>query len=120
MFSLEGKIAVITGAASGIGEATARRFAAAGATPGLVDLADAEKEAARLGGLALRVDVSDEGEVEAAAKQVAERYGRIDVAVNNAGIALDPVPISETTLEHFQRHAEVNARGILWGMKHFS
>ncbi|MEZ5078823.1 MAG: SDR family oxidoreductase [Solirubrobacterales bacterium] len=120
MFDLEGKVAVVTGAASGIGEATVRRLADAGATPVLVDLVDCSDEAERLGGIAAQADVSVEDDIAAAAAAAVDRFGRIDIAVNNAGIALDPVPISETTPEHFRRHADVNALGVLWGLKHFT
>lgn len=120
MFSLEGKVAVVTGAASGIGEATVRRLAAAGATPVLVDLADARAEAEKLDGAFIRADVSNEEDIAAVAREIADKYGRIDIAVNNAGIALDTVPIAETSAEHFRRHMEVNAMGTLWGLKHFA
>ena len=64
MFSLQGKIAVVTGGASGIGEATARRFAEAGAKVAIGDLRDASATAKEIGGLAVRTDVSREAEVE--------------------------------------------------------
>src|SRR6266516_7279000 len=91
---LEGKIAVLTGAASGIGEATARLFAAEGATTVLVDVdaAGLRRCASEMGRdreepLTLTVDVSKSSEVAGLFAEVRSRYGRLDVLFNNAGIA---------------------------------
>ncbi|HSO55447.1 MAG TPA: SDR family NAD(P)-dependent oxidoreductase, partial [Actinomycetes bacterium] len=86
---LEGKVAVITGAASGIGRASARRFAAEGARVCVVDLSDGagEEVADEVGGVYLHADVTDEGEVAAMYERAAARWGGIDVLFNNAGIA---------------------------------
>ena len=81
MFSLAGKTAVVTGAASGIGRATAERFAAAGAHVVLADLADAAGLADRLGGTFLPMDVSDERAVASLMSRAAARNGRIDIVV---------------------------------------
>jgi NAD(P)-dependent dehydrogenase (short-subunit alcohol dehydrogenase family) len=88
--SLEGKGCVVTGGARGIGEAIGRRFAAGGATVAVwdVDGDDAARTADAIGGSGHPCDVSRRAHVEAAAAATLERHGRIDVLVNNAGVAL--------------------------------
>lgn len=115
---LRNKVAVVTGAASGIGEAVARRFAAEGARVLLTDLnvAEGERIATELGGeaLFLRQDVSDPADWQALAALVRERFQRLDVLVNNAGILL-PGSIEQTTLEQWQRLMRVNADSVFLG-----
>ena len=86
---LDGKVAVITGAAGGIGRASAVRFAAEGAHVVAADLAgDAVDEVAKLvGGLGVRVDVTDADQVQVMYGQAAEAFGGIDILFNNAGIS---------------------------------
>jgi len=98
---LAGKVCVVTGAASGIGRASADLFAAEGATVIEVDLA----------GTPYRVDVADEEETKALAERVLEEHGRIDVLFNNAGIA-GVGDVEETTLELWERVMRVNVRGV--------
>jgi len=98
---LAGKVCIVTGAASGIGLASAELFAAEGAT---VVAADLE-------GTPYRVDVADEGETRALADTVLAEHGRIDVLFNNAGIS-GVGDIEETTLELWERVMRVNARGV--------
>jgi NAD(P)-dependent dehydrogenase (short-subunit alcohol dehydrogenase family) len=98
---LADKICVVTGAASGIGRASADLFAAEGATVVEADLA----------GTAYRVDVGDEEETKALAARVLDEHGRIDVLFNNAGIA-GVGDTEETTLELWERVMRVNARGV--------
>jgi NAD(P)-dependent dehydrogenase (short-subunit alcohol dehydrogenase family) len=98
---LVGKICIVTGAASGIGLASAELFAAEGATV----------VAADLDGTPYRVDVGDEAETRALAEAVVAEHGRIDVLFNNAGIA-GVGDIEETTLELWERVMRVNARGV--------
>ena len=88
MNRLQGKIALVTGAARGIGLAIAKRFVEEGASVVINDLDPvlAEKAAAPLGGIAIAADVSDSGAVARMFEQVARRCGRLDVLVNNAGI----------------------------------
>ncbi|HLX19444.1 MAG TPA: SDR family oxidoreductase [Gaiellaceae bacterium] len=98
---LAGKVCIVTGAASGIGRASAELFAAEGAT---VVAADLE-------GTPYRVDVGDEEETRALAAGVVAEHGRIDVLLNNAGIA-GVGDVEETTLELWERVMHVNARGV--------
>lgn len=116
MFSLEHRVAVITGAASGIGLATARRFAAAGATVVLVDRDDARAVAAEIDGTAMRVDVTDGDALGAALDNVASEHERIDVLVNNAGIFIEGL-IDDTSAEDLQRAFAVNTIGVLEGIR---
>jgi len=98
---LEGKICIVTGAASGIGLATARLFAAEGATVAAADLQ----------GTPYRVDVGDAGETKELAARVVAEHGRIDVLFNNAGIA-GVGDVEETTPELWDDVMRVNARGV--------
>ncbi|MDX6581082.1 MAG: hypothetical protein QOI10_266 [Solirubrobacterales bacterium] len=111
---LDGKVCVITGAASGIGAESARLFAAEGARVVGVDLSpDSEGE------LALTADVTDEGEVEAMYRRVHDEMGRVDVLFNNAGInPSDDVSVTDTGLDAWQRVQDVNVRGVFLCCKH--
>lgn len=104
-------VALVTGAARGIGLATAKRFAAEGWRVALLDVLDAAPEAAALGdALALAGDVSDPGCAPAAMAAIRARWGRLDALVNNAGIA-DFKPLLETSLETWRRILAVNLTG---------
>lgn len=118
MFSLEGKLAVITGAAGGIGSATARRFAQAGAKVVLGDLADASAVAQETGGLFVQTDVSDEAQVKALMDAAAAVSGRIDIVINNAGAPAGGAPISESAAETFHQGFDTNTLGVVFGIKH--
>jgi NAD(P)-dependent dehydrogenase (short-subunit alcohol dehydrogenase family) len=112
---LDGKVAVITGAASGIGRASARRFAAEGALVCVADLADepGKQVADELGGLYVHADVTDPAEVERMYQQAAERFGGIDVLFNNAGISPpDDVSVLDTSLEAWRRVQDVNLTSV--------
>jgi NAD(P)-dependent dehydrogenase (short-subunit alcohol dehydrogenase family) len=115
-FDLSGQTAIVTGAATGIGEAIARRLAAAGAIIAVVDLDldAATKVADSLGNrsFALRADVSLAGEVQEAVDATLERAGRIDILVNNAGIAGAAAPIWEQTDDDWQRNIAINLTGV--------
>jgi len=117
MFSLEGKVAVVTGGASGIGKAVCERFAAAGATVVVSDIADGSAVASSVGGHFVRTDVSDEAQVKLLMDTAADLKGRIDVCVNNAGIVQEAL-IVDTTVEMLERAYRINAIGIFLGMKH--
>jgi NAD(P)-dependent dehydrogenase (short-subunit alcohol dehydrogenase family) len=124
---LEGKIAIVTGAGSGVGRASALRFAEEGAHVVCADLqADTAKETARLieaaGGSAVgeRCDVSKEEDVIAVIAAAVERFGRLDIMFNNAGI---PTPrlgmrFEEHTVADFERLIAVNLLGVFLGSKH--
>ena len=111
---LEGKVCVITGAASGIGAASARAFAAEGARVAGVDL-DSGAE----GELAIEADVTDEQQVAAMYERVRDELGRVDVLFNNAGInPSDDTTVTETTLDAWQRVQDVNVRSVFLCCKH--
>jgi len=115
MGRLDGKVAVITGAASGIGKASAKRFAAEGASVVVVDLVDepGESLAAEIGGLYIHADVTDAGEVEAMYDAAIERFGTLDDCFNNAGISPpDDDSILETGIEAWNRVQQVNLTSV--------
>jgi 3-oxoacyl-[acyl-carrier protein] reductase len=118
MKRLEGKVSIITGAAQGIGLATALKFAAEGATVIVCDARQAgvdeavrqcEALGARSQGCVM--DVTQRSRVNAVVAEVLERFGRIDVLVNNAGITQD-ARLQKMTLEQFDRVIDVNLRGV--------
>jgi 3alpha(or 20beta)-hydroxysteroid dehydrogenase len=117
MFSLAGKVAVVTGGASGIGEATARRFAQAGAKVVIGDLDDASVLAKEIGGIALRADVSREGDVENLLESAVRQFGRLDVVVNNAGVGSGAF-LASLTEQELDANLSVNLKGVVWGIKH--
>jgi NAD(P)-dependent dehydrogenase (short-subunit alcohol dehydrogenase family) len=114
MGRLDGKVCVITGAASGIGAQSARVFRQEGAKVVGVDLvAGAE------GDLAIEADVSDEEQVQALYRRTRDQYGRIDVLYNNAGInPTDDSSVLETSAEAWQRVQDVNVRSVFLCCKH--
>jgi NAD(P)-dependent dehydrogenase (short-subunit alcohol dehydrogenase family) len=111
---LDGKVCVITGAASGIGAETAAVFAAEGATVVGVDLAEGSP-----GDLAFQADVSSEDDVKRVYDGTREAFGRIDVLFNNAGInPNDDTSALDTSVEAWQRVQDVNLRGVFLCCKH--
>jgi NAD(P)-dependent dehydrogenase (short-subunit alcohol dehydrogenase family) len=111
---LDGKVCVITGAASGIGAETARLFTREGAKVVGVDV-----ESGSEGELALEADVTDEQQVRDMYERAKDAFGRIDVLFNNAGInPTDDTSVVETSLEAWQRVQDVNVRGVFLCCKH--
>ena len=119
---LEGKVAVITGAASGIGAETARLFVANGARVVVADFQEeaGRKVAAQLGEAArfARCDVTREADIAAAVDLAVSAFGRLDVMINNAGIVGAVGPIANTSAEAWDATISVLLRGVFLGMKH--
>ena len=120
-----GRVALVTGAGSGIGRASAQRFAQEGARVVVSDInEEGGSETVRLireaGGEALfvRADVAQAREVEALIHTAVERYGRLDCAHNNAGISAMTGPIADATAEEFERVLNVNLKGVWLCMKY--
>ena len=123
---LEGKVAIVSGGASGIGEATSRLFAAEGARVVIADLNDElgpalESDIREDGGEAayLKLDVTDEDQWRAVVAETIARFGRLDIVVNSAGIsAPGRPPAEEQTVEGWDAVMNVNAKGVFLGAKH--
>ena len=120
MDRLDGKIAIITGGSSGIGEATSRLFAAEGATVIVADIQDKRGAslAKEIGAKYVNVDVSKEEDVKKVIDYAVQQYGRLDCIFNNAGIAGAVAPLDDETVEMFDRTMAVNLRGVFLGTKY--
>ncbi|XP_034572736.1 short-chain dehydrogenase reductase 3b [Setaria viridis] len=117
---LDGKVAIVTGGASGIGEAAARLFASSGATVVIADIQDAlgEAVAASAGCTFMRCDVTDEAQVEATVGAVVAAHGRLDVMLSNAGVLLPTGSVMDMDLAELDRVMAVNFRGAAACVKH--
>ncbi|SIO84956.1 SDR family NAD(P)-dependent oxidoreductase [Nocardiopsis sp. JB363] len=124
-YDFTGKTAFVTGGSAGMGAATVRAFAEAGAAVAIIDLdGDAAQKLANeltgkgLKALAVTCDVSDEDQVAAAVRATVEAFGGLDMAFNNAGVMLPPVDSADETSEAFDKIVGVNLRGVWASMKH--
>ena len=125
MGKLDGKVALISGAARGQGAAEARLFAQEGAKVVIADILDAqgqqvEAEINELGGDALYIhlDVTSESDWQNAVQAAIDKYGRLDILVNNAAIIIEKAAIEDRTAAEWDRVFEVNAKGVFLGTKH--
>jgi NAD(P)-dependent dehydrogenase (short-subunit alcohol dehydrogenase family) len=119
------KVALVTGGASGIGLATAKAFAEAGAAVALADVHEnavrsvaEELVSAGHRAIAVRCDVADEAEVAAMVEQTVSTFGRLDAAFNNAGVQSPAVETADASGEEFDRVNAINLRGVWNCMKY--
>ena len=124
-YDFRGQVALVTGASSGMGLATARAFAAQGASVALADInedalraATDELTAAGHQVLGVVCDVSDEGQVAALVDRTVASFGRLDMAFNNAGIMIPPSDAADEPADNFDRVNAINLRGVWACMKH--
>lgn len=117
MSALKGRTAIVTGAATGLGLAIAERLAADGANVALADLDDVSQQAHRIGAsraLGLKCDVADEDSVERLVRATSERFGGVDILVNNAAISgsLRQTALEDMSLRDWRRILDVNATSV--------
>ena len=117
---LQDKVAVVTGGGAGIGEAIARRFAAAGAAVLVADVdgEGASRVAADIGGRAFTVDVADEAQVIALFADCDGAFGGLDVQMNIAGVVPQKIPVEDLDAEFWDRVMAINTRGVMLCIKH--
>jgi NAD(P)-dependent dehydrogenase (short-subunit alcohol dehydrogenase family) len=117
---LDGKVAVITGAGSGMAKASVQVFVREGALVVAADISGAEKDTAAAVGdgvLPVHCDVTKESDVEATMRAAVDEFGRLDAVLNVAGIA-EGMMLADVTMEDYDRTMDVDLRGVLLGMKH--
>jgi NAD(P)-dependent dehydrogenase (short-subunit alcohol dehydrogenase family) len=118
--TFDGKVAIVTGGASGIGAACARQLAAEGARVVVADLNEepAARLAGEIGGAGFALDVSDPAKVEAMVAFAEARFGALHLAVNNAGIGGPSAPVGEYPIDGWQRVIDVNLNGVFYAMRY--
>src|SRR5258708_23702226 len=117
--SFENKVALVTGAASGMGLAAAQAFAAEGAAVALADINEAAARAAAEQlvaaghkAIAVRCDVADDAQVKAMVEKTISSFGRLDAAFNNAGVQSPIAEVADASIEEFDRVNAINLRGV--------
>jgi NAD(P)-dependent dehydrogenase (short-subunit alcohol dehydrogenase family) len=123
--SFENKIALVTGAGSGMGLAAARAFAAEGAAVALADINETAVRAAAEQlvaeghkAISIGADVTDEAQVKAMVERTVSTFGRLDAAFNNAGVQSPVTEVADATLEEFDRVNDLNLRAVFTCMKY--
>ena len=114
---MQGRVVLITGASRGVGAAAAREFAAAGAQVVVLARSDVSELAAEIGGMALRCDVGDWAQMQAAVAAVVGRYGRLDVLINNAGVIEPIAHLADADPTAFAAATDINLLGVFHGMR---
>ena len=122
-YDMKGKVALVTGARTGIGEAAARMFAEAGATVVLAGRHEPAAQAEELvkaghDAISIRCDVSDEADVKTMVEDVVRRYGHLDMAYNNAGIQSPITDVADLDSQEYDKVMDINLRGIWHCMKY--
>ena len=120
MFDLTNKIAMITGAASGIGKATAERFSKAGATVIIADInsEEGEKVASQLNGLFVKVDVTKEDNISHAMETAQQHFGKLDILINCAGVLGWACSLDKVDADKHDLTMAINVRSVVLAMKH--
>jgi NAD(P)-dependent dehydrogenase (short-subunit alcohol dehydrogenase family) len=123
--TFENRVSLVTGAASGMGLAAARAFAAEGAAVALVDINESavrtaaeQLVSAKHKAIAIRCDVTDEAQVKAMIEQIVSKFGRLDAAFNNAGVQSLAVETADSTSHEFDRVNAINLRSVWLCMKY--
>lgn len=116
---LNHKVAVVTGGSSGFGAGICRRFASEGAKVVVADLLESGQAIAQeIGGVFVAADVTKDEDSRRMVQTAVDRFGRVDIVVNNAGLPQPPAPVEQTTEAQFDRLMDVNAKAIFLAAKH--
>ncbi|WP_410218448.1 SDR family oxidoreductase [Paracoccus sp. (in: a-proteobacteria)] len=118
MVKLEGKVVLVTGASRGIGVASARAFAEAGAVVGVMarDERGVNALAAEIGGFALSGDVAQAADMKRAVAKMCDRFGRLDILVNNAGVIGPIADLAAANVDEWGQAIDINLKGVFHGM----